>query len=400
MASNDECKKPVRVTRDDLYRRVWETPMSRLAVQYGISGNGLAKICKRLQVPYPPRGHWAKKAAGKKTIRYELPAPNDDTPLEVIISATPPQPKLPKLAPEIQEKAETARAQAEKMLVSKRLTKPHPIIARWLADHERRKQEARRERDPWIKCMGMPKEFSPTERRQHRILNALFKEIERQGGRIKEGDQRQLYAEVHGEAIAFQIREKQKQVRRPLTEDERRWHTRTDRDWKPELQPTGKLVFVIKTWLRSNGLQTEWLEKDATPMEMLLPDIVATFAAAGPLLAEQRRQRDEVERQQRIAESKRYEEQKLVKLDENRWRRFVEVAHQWNDAEIARAFIAQVKRLNYDEDEYVAGNPLGAWLAWAEEHTCSADPLNHGLGGIFGSVGEVTAWSFETHRTG
>jgi hypothetical protein len=56
MADDIHQKQPVVVTRDDLYRQVWETPMSRLGEQYGITGNGLAKICERLKVPYPPRG--------------------------------------------------------------------------------------------------------------------------------------------------------------------------------------------------------------------------------------------------------------------------------------------------------------------------------------------------------
>jgi hypothetical protein len=44
--------------------------MSRLAADYGISGNGPAKICDRLKIPYPPRGYWAKKAAGQKVVQY------------------------------------------------------------------------------------------------------------------------------------------------------------------------------------------------------------------------------------------------------------------------------------------------------------------------------------------
>lgn len=48
---------PTVVRRDDLYRQVWETPMYRLAKQYGLSGRGLSKICERLNIPFPPRGH-------------------------------------------------------------------------------------------------------------------------------------------------------------------------------------------------------------------------------------------------------------------------------------------------------------------------------------------------------
>jgi hypothetical protein len=55
----------ITLTREELYRRVWEKPMVRLAEQYGISGNGLAKICDRLSIPYPPRGFWARMTVGK-----------------------------------------------------------------------------------------------------------------------------------------------------------------------------------------------------------------------------------------------------------------------------------------------------------------------------------------------
>jgi hypothetical protein len=43
--------------------------MMQLASEYGISGNGLAKICRKLAVPYPGRGYWARKAAGQKVSR-------------------------------------------------------------------------------------------------------------------------------------------------------------------------------------------------------------------------------------------------------------------------------------------------------------------------------------------
>lgn len=60
-------------SREQLYQAVWETPTVRLAQQFGLSGNGLAKICRRLDVPYPPRGWWAKKAAGHNVRQSPLP---------------------------------------------------------------------------------------------------------------------------------------------------------------------------------------------------------------------------------------------------------------------------------------------------------------------------------------
>lgn len=93
-------RKAATVSREELFRQVWTTPMSRLARDYGISGNGLAKICDRLRVPYPPRGYWAKKAAGKKVVQYRLPDREDGTPQSATISPTPPPVPLPKIPPE------------------------------------------------------------------------------------------------------------------------------------------------------------------------------------------------------------------------------------------------------------------------------------------------------------
>ncbi|MBB4041631.1 hypothetical protein GGR34_003309 [Microvirga flocculans] len=383
----------MELARQELYARVWETPMSRLAAQYGITGNGLAKICDRLKVPYPPRGYWAKKAAGKKVVTYRLPAPDANTPKSVTIIPSPPPKKPPELPPDIKLKAEQARESTSQISVPERLVRPHPVIAGWLAEHDRKKQEARRERDPWRKSLLDPGEFSPSDQRKHRILNALFKELERHGAKIKEGERRTLYAELLGERVELQIREKQKQIRRSLTEREKRWHQPGDRDWKQELQPTGYLVFAIKTYL-PNNLRTEWLETAEKRLESFLPDIIATLVAAGPLLVERRRQREEEERQRRIAEQKRYEEQQRKKQDDNRWRRFNGLAVQWREAEVARNFLNALKETDKDLGKEVGGLRLRDWITWAEQRLEQADPLNHGVEAIFEAIASVNDWTY------
>jgi hypothetical protein len=86
---SEEQRKPTNITREELYRQVWATPMSRLGTRYGISGNGLKKICVRLNVPYPTRGYWAKLGAGKSVRQTPLPQPLVGTPLQVTITPTP-----------------------------------------------------------------------------------------------------------------------------------------------------------------------------------------------------------------------------------------------------------------------------------------------------------------------
>jgi hypothetical protein len=54
-----------RYNREDLYEKAWSRPMRILAKEHGISDVGLAKVCRKLGVPVPGRGYWAKKAAGR-----------------------------------------------------------------------------------------------------------------------------------------------------------------------------------------------------------------------------------------------------------------------------------------------------------------------------------------------
>jgi hypothetical protein len=54
-----------RHNREQLYEEVWSEPMQKVARKYQLSDVGLAKVCKKLNIPKPGLGYWAKKAAGK-----------------------------------------------------------------------------------------------------------------------------------------------------------------------------------------------------------------------------------------------------------------------------------------------------------------------------------------------
>jgi len=78
-----ETPAPPRLTREALYDQVWTTPLSTLATRWGISRNGLAKICDRLMVPYPGRGYWN----AQKAERPPLPPTPAGVDAEVDLSA-------------------------------------------------------------------------------------------------------------------------------------------------------------------------------------------------------------------------------------------------------------------------------------------------------------------------
>lgn len=57
--------KKTTFERQKLFDEVRTTPVTKLAEGYGLSDVGRRKICVTLDVPLPPRGYWAKLAAGK-----------------------------------------------------------------------------------------------------------------------------------------------------------------------------------------------------------------------------------------------------------------------------------------------------------------------------------------------
>lgn len=90
--------------REELYREIWEQPLVKLAVKYGISAVALGKVCRKLQIPLPGRGHWTKKEFGKPVERlllpevknllavhrFKFPPPDGNAPPQAPISEEPP----------------------------------------------------------------------------------------------------------------------------------------------------------------------------------------------------------------------------------------------------------------------------------------------------------------------
>jgi hypothetical protein len=77
--------REVRMTRRELFDRVWTDPVTAVAEEWGLSDRGLAKACSRLKVPTPPRGYWPKVRAGKRVRRPKLPDLPDGQAEEIVV---------------------------------------------------------------------------------------------------------------------------------------------------------------------------------------------------------------------------------------------------------------------------------------------------------------------------
>lgn len=71
---------PEKFTREELYQAIWAEPIQKVAKSIGLSDVGLAKVCRRLNIPHPGRGDWARLQSGQHPIQPPLPRPKKDEP--------------------------------------------------------------------------------------------------------------------------------------------------------------------------------------------------------------------------------------------------------------------------------------------------------------------------------
>lgn len=389
MNSSESTKGPVTVTREELYDLVWAHPMSHLAKRFGISDQGLAKICKRLDVPRPKQGHWNKLAAGKAVETIPLGASKAETDRTAIIS---PWPTEDNLDPRVREALEQARAGLPTVRINERMVQPHAILASWIADRERQVATRGRHYDHRTRRHSQQSPFSAPERRRLRILDGLIKALEAGGIAILKGERRELAASLGKEKIEFQLRIKLRQFKRPLTDNDPSWLRTGGKDYRLEFEETDAQIFEIDTWL-PEGLRRMWQDTARMSLEAMANDIVATIVAAFPLLAAERERRAEQKQQQEIEEQRRREALERRKLEDNRLRRLVEHADRWREAKLARAFIDALRSRISDPDIVVDGRTLREWLEWADEVTERRDPMADPAR-VFQSIAQVRSWTY------
>jgi hypothetical protein len=141
-------------------------------------------------------------------------------PAQVTITPSVPTPLPTSLAPELVEALAAARQVTAGWTVPDRLLRPHPIVAAWIEEHRRRREHAKK--DPWYRRDLVPPDFTPLERRRHRFLSALFVALAQHGYVGKVDDRGGTSLEVDREPVFFTLKQKYRQVRRPLTDEEKR----------------------------------------------------------------------------------------------------------------------------------------------------------------------------------
>jgi len=229
------------VSREELYALVWEKPMSKLSSEYGISDVGLAKICKRMEIPRPPRGYWAKLDAGRAPPKPKLKKLSKEGLSEVVISPT--------LDP-CESESSIPSFPLKEITVPDQLDQPHKLTQKTLTALRKGKPGDRGIVVPKNKICLDIKVTKTSIDRACLVMDALLKVMEDEGFRVSVAGERPVktIVVVDGETIEIGIDEKISQSDHLLTDEEKRKKKRGEWVYPPRYDhhPTGKLKLLIR----------------------------------------------------------------------------------------------------------------------------------------------------------
>lgn len=326
-------------TREEIYQLVWSTPLNKLGSKFGVSGQTLANICRRFDIPVPPVGYWQKLAFGKAVDRPELPTAIANGGLVVSIGQKVPRPALAAKKVEVHEATEPAAVENNDTA-----RPPHPIVAsirkrlakmNWYGDFATITV-------PPFKITTSP---GPVGRICD-LVDQLVREIQGQGWILQKQDTKVWHLIIQEEEIWISFHEQTERVPHIPTKQELR--DSAEYSWRkiPEFDhvPSGLLKLTI-TNASYLGLRVNWADGKKQRLEMTIPSVLEGLSAAGSTIHERRLEREEQARQYAIWEKREAERKRLEQIQFARVGELKALARRHREAAELRAFVTAVQKL-------------------------------------------------------
>jgi hypothetical protein len=352
------------VTRADLYEQVWSTPMRTLARDYGITDVGLAKICRRMGIPRPGPGYWARIQHGQKSARIPLPALKAGIPESATISPSPDRlasldsPPAPRPVPPI-------------VPIPQDLASPHTAV--------RALRKALRDQRPYQGILSLvgknqtPIRVSPAaQERALRLLDGFLRALEARGHTVSFKQQPGQYAEysleavVGGANVEITLKERLAQSEHVPAKGESRTFAPTY-----DYAPSGELT--LRVGGTYGDAHRSWADRARKRLEERLGEAVLGIEQVAQLQAEEERARVEWRRQ--YEQERRNREVAKIREEHERElaRDLCEMAAAWRESRELRVFLEAVEDGIPAEIKSTEG--FRAWLAWAHDYAQRRDPL-------------------------
>ena len=353
--------------------------MQTLAKKYGISDVGLAKTCRKLSIPLPGRGYWARKEAGQKVERLALPPLKQN----IVLQKPTPRPEPPKLS-DFAEPEEIAQLEQLEQTAGEALLKrgslSHPLIVQGRGAFKH--AQASESKILWTRerCLNIRVSKDSLDRAL-RIMAAIIAAIEDRGFTVavetRRGEKQEIQtvAKIYGHVIRFGLTEKIDRVEIAAPSKGGLLERVLTYGGKPvTLERSGRLS--IDVWTEWGYNRRNWRDGKTQRLEDLLPQVVGGFMrlALGDR-AEERKKAAEEREKQRIAEE-RANLEKSIKTEQSKVNALRNAAARWLRAEQVRSFISAARDAAIQNGQSVdAGSPFGDWVVWADQQADQLDPL-------------------------
>ena len=227
-----------KIKREELYERIWKMPATKLSKELGISDVALAKICRELNVPKPPLGHWRRVERGLRVQRAPLRVAEKDEPTEATID---PEPHRFRVDLPQGTSGESERGSVSRIVVPDTLHGAHPLTAKM----KKLLEATKTEKSGLVQVPGQERVLAITVskaqvHRALRITDALIKALEERGGKfLKAKDSAHMALTLGDDSVSFGLTEElDKSERQPANEKERESHWWKWDKW--EYRPSGR----------------------------------------------------------------------------------------------------------------------------------------------------------------
>ncbi len=394
---------PLALSREELYELVWSKPMVELAKDFGLSDVAVAKRCRKLGVPVPGRGYWARVAAGQTPRQASLRKRGDDSTDWSALTFDPPKDKeaeSSKPPPTAQQNALRERIEVLELKHLDDLGSASPAVKR-TALHLKR---------PWAKEISWGRgerhgaiiSINVSEAAADRALRlcerllvsaqavgwtfqapAKAEETRGRGSRYAYAPRSSEppcfgHLLVEAEALAFRIDERQRQLDHVVTEEERARRRRGEWVHSPrwDFEPTGELRLHMSAPDSRYSLHT-WKDRAKARIEQQIPAILTRLLDEA-LQMKARREED------RLAEIERRREEELRWRQSERRSANAKLIHEleaqagaWFRARIFRVYLRALRRTLEGRTIKAALQDTSVdFVAWAEHYVDQLDPLS------------------------
>ena len=393
---------PLTLTRQDLYELVWSKPLVELAKDFSLSARGSRKGCRKLAIPVPGRGYWARVAAGQAPRQPPLKK-REDQPLDysALSFSAPSEPSQnqnsqpPGTAEEValRERIVTLRAapgtdhnpaspavkrtavllkrQWRREITWSRGDKSGPVTrietSSLVADRALRLADqllvSASMVDWQFQVPPKPEESQAGYRRQYAPLpdapayGCLF---------------------VEGEPLAFSIDERHRQVDHVLTEYEKEQSRRGRLCFPPrwDLVPTGELRLHLLHTNSTSAIRT-WKDSAKRQLEEQINVVLLGFLEEALRIKARREEQRRAELERRRREELEWRQTERRSANAKLIHQLEAQAGAWLRARFLRSYLRALKRALGEQtvEASLEKQPVD-FLAWAARYVDQLDPLS------------------------